>query len=364
MRIGHFHQSSRIKLMQENSSCFTCPNINAGNYTAHMRLWLCLACLPPLLSPSKLHAEPVAAVAVAPVAAALSAQRPSAAGPTGPNESGARLTLTLDDAPLLQVLHLLSTTGPVRFRLGALPDSVVSVSWHDEDPLASLDELARRAGWRFQRDESDYFLLPLLGDAGSGALPGAWAQWSLGAAPPRLSLTGPDDSMRVRLSGKLADPPPRDAAKPTTPKAVDRDALSWRALVPAVDASRAPGLFVQPSLDSGQKAETVWVRCLVPLAAVPHGARLLLESEKACDVLINGAPLARNWSGLRAFDLDPLLKRGTNVIAVRWNLAPPAVAPEGRPTSGRSSFVAPILRYEWIFEGGKPGAGLPGENRR
>jgi len=361
--------------IREYSRRISRPVLNAGNYTEHMRLWPTLICLLPLLSSAKLRADETgganaarAANTVAlsgqPVALSESATPIETSAPAAIDsqvESGTRLTLTLDDAPLLQVLHLLGSTGAARFRLGALPDSVVSVRWKDEDPFASLDELARRAGWCFQRDEADYFLLP---STNSTSAAGSWVQWTSVGAPPRSALIGPDESMRVKLKGKLAETP---ATSPVAaePKSNSHDAKMWRTLLPAVDASRAPGLLVQSVLPRAAGAAAtasaasgpVWLRTVVPLAMVPHGARLLLESAAACDVLVNGAPLARHWSGLRAFDLDPLLRRGTNVIIVRWPAVP-------APPAGSPPRIGPALRYEWIFEGGTSGAGLPGENRR
>lgn len=341
--------------MHQNSSSL----LNGDNYTVHMRLWPLLACVLPLISAAALGAKPAAGD---PETGTPAPPRPTTESDT--ENSGARLTLSLDDAPLLQVLHLLGETGPARFRLGAPPDAVVSVRWHDEDPFASLDELVRRAGWRLQRDGTDYFLLPLAGDPAAGAPPGAWAQWTKKEAPPRDALSGPDDSMKVRLAGKLAEPPAGGTTrKAAIPKTIAHDAALWRVLAPTVEARRSPGLAVRPgpvpnkAIGPDGATSSLWIRCEIPLAVVPHGARLLLESDTPCDVTVNGAPLARNWSGLRAFDVGPLLRRSLNIVAVRWNGMDGAIAKQAPPTTS-----APMLRYEWIFDGGTAGAGLPGEN--
>jgi hypothetical protein len=263
--------------------------------------------------------------------------------------SAAKLTLSLDDAPLLQILYLLGNTGPAHFRFGALPDAVVSVSWKDEDPLLSLDELVRRAGLRLQHTGSNYFVLPLEGKNNEPVPAGAWTQWTKAMSPPRAALSGPDESMKVKLSGTLAEP---DKAKQDKPATTVQD-VAWQLLQTTISEDRSPAVTVQSQQPAaGITPEATWLRCQMPLSVVPHGVRLLLESATPCDFFINGAPLTRNWSGLRAFDVEPLLRRGPNFLAVRW------------PRQLHAPRETPVLRYEWNFDGGAPGAGLPGEIAR
>ena len=270
------------------------------------------------------------------------------------DSSAARLTLSLDDAPLLQVLHLLGNTGPARFRFGAPPDSVVSVRWRDEDPFASIDGLVGQAGLRLQRDANDYFLLPLV--PGQDGLPtnGMWSQWIGPGAPPRAATSGPETALKVKLSGTLAGgggkAPPR-AANATGRQAGEREASLWRALAPIANAERTPGLAVTAAANA-KGAQGIWLRCGVSLSVVPRGVRLMLESAQPLDLLVNGAPVARGWTGLRAFDIEPLLRSGPNILVVRLN----------EPVGSRSA--TPALRYEWIFDGGSAGRGLPGEIAR
>ncbi|HEX8552940.1 MAG TPA: hypothetical protein VF681_15460 [Abditibacteriaceae bacterium] len=240
----------------------------------------------------------------------------------------ARLTLALDDAPLLQILHLLSQTGAAKFRYGAPPDAVVSVKWNDESPLKSLGDLVKNAGWQLTRDGGDFFVLPQ-----TGSTRGAWMQWMGSGALPRseYQVAAP---VKVAIKGGGA----------IDRKSVALSNSQWRPLSPALDSRRTPAISVAMPWENG----SVWLRAVLPLVAVPRGTRLMLESQSPCDVFINGAPVARGWSGLRTFDVEPLLLRGTNALVVRW------MAPKD----------APLLRYEWLFASGAQSGGLPGETRR
>jgi hypothetical protein len=96
----------------------------------------------------------------------------------------------------------------------------------------------------------------------------------------------------------------------------------------------------------------------LPLKVVPPGARVLLETSRPATLYINGAPLARNWQGLRQFDLSRVLRRGDNIIALHWKAAPPVVESTEKSTTENGAIASPpLLRYEWFFGGGIGEAG-------
>ena len=239
-------------------------------------------------------------------------------------EAAPRLTLELRDAPLLQVLHVLSQNNASKFRYGIPPDAVVSIRWNDEEPMASLDTLIRGAGWKLQRDGGDYFLLP--GDAKTGS----WAQWTGALAPSRDELTGALETAKVSI---------KDATVVSQKEAAQ---LHWKPIASSLEAARKPGI----ALAMPKAGTEIWLRSVVQLKVVPRGTRLMLDATGKCDVLVNGAPLARGYDGLKTFDVEPLLRRGANTLVVRWRSA-----------------NSPMLRYEWVFAGGA-GQGLPGESAR
>jgi hypothetical protein len=322
-------------------------------------------------------------------------------------------SLTVRDAPLTRVLSVLSATTPLRFRYAAPPDAVVSANFLNVPLLPTLEMLLRGVHWRMRRDGTDVFLFreeAVVGD--SPETRGAeneerdisfWQYWN-GTSPPPANwmITGAmpvkGENRAVSLLSNRMSP---DGA-PVRRANVAGLENSWQAAALTVDALRRPGVGVivpppaaeparaasgSPRATSRDRsvssvaearglASPLWMRWKIPLRLVPRGAALLLETSAEATFYVNGAPLLRDWTGMRMIDLGRVLRHGDNYLAVFWPRGPlqatAAISPQsfsrsslGAPqaaSTGRfmppgttplpeSSSDEPPLRYEWFFEG-------------
>jgi len=283
---------------------------------------------------------------LAPVAAPIEA--PIAAPAEIGVEDGlaqARISLSLRDAPLLQITKLLELSTPARFRWGAPPDVVVSPQINDKLLLPSLDKLLGDAKWMVRRDGGDLFLLPVEQRAAM------WSVWSGQSAPPR-NWASPDPLVRVSVNSSQA---PRQTASQNLPR--------WYPINPAnIAASRRPafGVRLSASMISGKEGHDgqIYLRRQFSLSFVPASARLLLAvpGGKTLSLYVNGAPVLRNISGMRMIDLSRALRRGDNVLALQIKAYKPF-------PSKPSSIPVPIgdVGYEWFFES-EPGGSASVQN--
>lgn len=246
----------------------------------------------------------------------------------------ARVTLTMRDAPLLQIFKLMSAASPARFRYGAPPDAVVSPALNDELVLPAVEKLLHGASWQMQRDGADLFLRP----AQASALGSSFSYWAGARLPVGWHLP-PASKVAIRAgNAQNQGEAPRFVAPATPPS------TQWKLLQPQVRPDLRPGFQIN-ELSIGPKG-TANLRWKLPLRVVPPRAQLLLEVPAAARATfyVNGAPLVRNWSGLKLVDLSRSLQTGDNVLAIIW-----------RPLAGPAAEAAPrpafALRYEWFFDG-------------
>ncbi|MDQ3814645.1 MAG: hypothetical protein M3347_11930 [Armatimonadota bacterium] len=232
-----------------------------------------------------------------------------------------RFSMTLQNAPLSRMLALLETTTPVRFRYGAPPDAVVTTSFQDAPLFPTLESLLRKAGFQMRRVDADIFLF----QRAANAQVSTWRYWNR-PGPPPANWTNPQASLPV---------PQKVAAASNSPA---RNEAAWRPVDVAVDANRRPGVIVTLPTTSDSAVLPVWLRWPLTLRHVPRGAQLMLETPAEATLYVNGAALLRRWKGRRLIDLDQVLQRGHNCLAIRWR-------------AGRSEErnATPLLRYEWFF---------------
>jgi len=256
--------------------------------------------------------------------------------------AGARISLALHDAPLLQVVGLLELATPARFRWGAPPDVVVSPQINDELLLPSLDKMLGDAKWRMQREGGELFLLP------REEKNVRWSLWGGENMPPR-GWASPEPLKPVNIDVAHA---PRNSTPESKPR--------WHPAYPvSVDGRQRPafGLRLLPSMITGKESGDgqIFLRRRFSLSFVPAGARLLLAlpgSVKASTVFVNGAPLLRNVKGMQMIDVSRALQRGDNVLALQLKLRKP------EPVMMPGQMPIPIgdIGYEWFFSGEPGGA--------
>jgi hypothetical protein len=313
------------------------------------------------------------------------ASGPAASDPASKEVPSGQLSLGVTNAPLLQLLNLLSVTTGVRFRYTTPPDVVVSATFNDASGM-SVEKLIGAAGWHARPSAGDRFLYP------NRAV--AWKVWSRTTPPPRHQLAAPS-KVAVALKPRGGG---RSGPLQSTTSRVGSDDF-WKSLTLKVEGARRPGieLIATPTTTNSAAAgattlattgaaasatngmgagKETWIRLALPLKFVPGGTKLLLETARPADFSVNGAPLARRWTGLRLFDLSRVLQRGENILVVHWpattalSSAPSTVA---RQTNGASSATSSaalsalssatssdtLLRYEWVFDAGVASGEVP-----
>ena len=251
-----------------------------------------------------------------------------------------RISLSLRQQPLAQMLALVESTTAVRFRCATLPDAPISVNAQDAPLFATLEPLFQEMGFATRRVGLHVFLFSnrVPGRDNAPDTPAAWSVWQ-GAEAPAAGWANPRPRTAARgvqiTADALINSNPLNLqwnAPPSTDKS-----RAWTPAAMQVDAAHKPGVTV-----TANAAGPVWMRWPMDLREVPAGAQLSLETPCDVTLFVNGAPLVSGRHGALVVNLDKMLHAGENCIALHW---PQTV----------SAGLDPLLRYEW-FVAGKPDA--------
>ena len=296
---------------------------------------------------------------------------------------GAHFSLKVHDAPLSQVLRLMESMTPLRFRYGALPDAVISLDADNVPLLPTLQNVLAGAGWQMRLAQSDVFLLraaPPTPNSPSFVAPAfvapafvapdvqesdsSWVFWNGMGAPPARWMTL--DKPRLKSSSPASNANAGTNANADANAVVNASSAAsiWRAAALEVEANVRPGVQVFQLIDAANVGGTAraeeaasamestsgaWARWSFSLSFVPRGARLLVDTPEKATLYVNGAPLLTRWSGLRSIDLSLVLRRGDNRLAIAWprlsraftTLAPtPTAAPTEANPDGAANRAA------------------------
>ena len=251
-----------------------------------------------------------------------------------------RISLSLRQQPLAQMLALVESTTAVRFRCATLPDAPITVNAQDAPLFATLDPLFQEMGFATRRDGLHVFLFSnrIPGRENAHDTTAAWTTWQ-GTGSPAAGWANPQPK-RVATSGKVTADSLINASplklQWNAPQSSD-NGRQWTPADMQVDATRKPGVAVTATTTG-----PVWMRWPMDLREVPAGAQLSLETPCDVTLFVNGAPLVAGRRGSLLVNLDKVLRTGENCIALHW-----------RETA--SAGLDPLLRYEW-FVAGKPDA--------
>ena len=266
-------------------------------------------------------------------------------------EEQSRFTLSLRQEPLASVMALLENATAVRFRCGTLPDALISVNAQDAPLLATIEPLFQDMGFAMRREGLNLFVFSNR-TAGSTEnnpnLPVSWSVWQGQGAPPAGWMNAraiSDNSLKGHVTAEsLINGTPLSIGW-NAPNNDNFKNSAWKNAALTLDTARQAGICVAgPQND---KDAPVWMRWPLNLREVPTGAQLLIETPCDATLFVNGAPLLTNRHGSTLVNLDRVLQRGTNCLALYWPRVPQKLQRESQDDSQS----VPLLRYEWFVAG-------------